>query len=254
MNDWFTVEKIDAQTFAISEYKHWEETHCYLLCGQEKALLIDTGLGVSNIKEIVNSLTDLPVMAVTTHVHWDHIGGHRYFDNIAVHELEQDWLSVKFPIPLQVVKNNLTRVSCDFPADFDIDAYRIFQGMPQRVLSDGDRLDLGSRKIQVVHTPGHSPGHCCFYEPEREYLFSGDLIYKGCLYAFYPTTDPQLFYHSVKRVQEYKISRILPGHHQLNIPVSLIDEVETGFAQIERNGKLKQGNGLFEFGDFQIQI
>lgn len=32
MPDWFTVEKIDPQTFAISEYKHWEETHCYLLC------------------------------------------------------------------------------------------------------------------------------------------------------------------------------------------------------------------------------
>lgn len=37
MENWFTVEKIDADTFAISEYKHWEETHCYLLCGTEKA-------------------------------------------------------------------------------------------------------------------------------------------------------------------------------------------------------------------------
>lgn len=37
MNDWFTVEQIDAQTFAISEYKHWEETHCYLLCGNHRA-------------------------------------------------------------------------------------------------------------------------------------------------------------------------------------------------------------------------
>ena len=254
MNDWFTVEKIDAQTFAISEYKHWEETHCYLLCGQERALLIDTGLGVSNIRAIVDSLTDLPVMAVTTHVHWNHIGGHRYFDTIAVHELEKDWLSVQFPIPLQVVKNNLTKYPCNFPAEFDIDAYRVFQGLPQKVLRDGDWLDLGSRKLQVVHTPGHSPGHCCFYEPGRNYLFSGDLIYKGCLYAFYPTTDPQLFYHSVKRVQKYKISRILPGHHPLSIPVSLIDEIEAGFAQIERSGKLKHGNGLFEFENFQIQI
>ena len=254
MTDWFTVERIDNQTFAISEYKHWEETHCYLLWGQEKALLIDTGLGVSNIRKIVDSLTGLPVMVATTHVHWDHIGGHRYFENIAVHELEKDWLSVKFPIPLQAVKNNLMKFPCDFPAEFDIDTYRVFQGIPQRILRDGDWLDLGSRKIQVVHTPGHSPGHCCFYEPGRNYLFSGDLIYKGCLYAFYPTTDPQLFYHSVKRVQEYKISRILTGHHQLSVPVSLINEIEAGFAQIERSGKLKQGNGLFEFRDFQIQI
>ena len=54
MSDWFTVEEIDSQTFAISEYKHWEETHCYLLCGQESAVLIDTGLGVSNIRKIVD--------------------------------------------------------------------------------------------------------------------------------------------------------------------------------------------------------
>ena len=108
MDNWFTIEQIDRDTFSISEYKHWEETHCYLLCGEKYAILIDTGLGVSNIRKIVDSLTKLPVMTVTTHVHWDHIGGHKYFDNIAVHEAEKDWLSVRFPIPLQVVKNNLT--------------------------------------------------------------------------------------------------------------------------------------------------
>lgn len=106
-DNWFTIEQIDRDTFSISEYKHWEETHCYLLCGEKCAILIDTGLGVSNIRKIVDSLTELPVMAITTHVHWDHIGGHKYFDNIAVYEAEKDWLSVRFPIPLQVVKNNL---------------------------------------------------------------------------------------------------------------------------------------------------
>ena len=54
MNDWFTVEEIDIQTFAISEYQHWEETHCYLICGKEKAVLIDTGLGISNIMSIAH--------------------------------------------------------------------------------------------------------------------------------------------------------------------------------------------------------
>ncbi|MBQ2191023.1 MAG: MBL fold metallo-hydrolase [Clostridia bacterium] len=254
MNGWFTVEEIDPQTFAISEYKHWEETHCYLLCGLERAVLIDTGLGVSNIRSVVAELTTLPVMAVTTHVHWDHIGGHQYFDNIAVHEAEKDWLSVRFPIPLDAVKKNLTMPPFAFPEGFNIDAYQVFQGMPQRILHDGDRLDLGGREIHVIHTPGHSPGHCCFYEPEREYLYSGDLIYKGCLYAFYPTTDPQLYYESVRKIQNYKIEKILPGHHQLEIPTSLVTEIEAGFAQIDRSGQLKHGNGLFVFGDFQIQI
>ena len=180
MPPWFTVEQIDPQTFAISEYGHWEEPHCYLLCGKARAVLIDTGLGVSDIRKTVDELTNLPVTAVLTHAHWDHVGGLRSFDRIAVHELEENWLSDAFPLPLMAVKNNLTARSCAFPPAFDINAYEIFRGKPQFVLHDGDRLDLGEREIRVIHTPGHSPGHCCFYEPERKYLYTGDLIYQGC--------------------------------------------------------------------------
>ena len=96
MENWFTVEKLDRDTFAISEYQHWEETHCYLLCGRKKALLIDTGLGVSNLREVVESLTPLPVFVATTHVHWDHIGGHRLFARFAVHEVPAVRVSEQF--------------------------------------------------------------------------------------------------------------------------------------------------------------
>ncbi len=254
MNDWFTVEEIDSDTFAISEYQHWEETHCYLVCGSKRAVLIDTGLGVANIKKVVNGLTSLPVTAVTTHVHWDHIGGHKYFSDIAVYEAERDWLAVKFPISLQAVKKNLTCRPCQFPGDFDPESYQIFQGVPQRILHDGDILDLGNRRLTVLHTPGHSPGHCCFYEADRQYLYSGDLLYLGCLDAFYPTTDPQLFWQSVKRVKPLEIRRILPGHHTLSVPVSLKEEVETAFSELHNQGKLHQGSGTFDFGKFQIHI
>ena len=64
MTNWFTVETIDKDTFVISEYRHWEETHCYLICGTEKAVLIDTGLGIGNIKSVVDSLTSLPIMSI----------------------------------------------------------------------------------------------------------------------------------------------------------------------------------------------
>ena len=254
MNAWFTVEKIDAQTFAISEYRHWEETHCYLLYGQDKSVLIDTGLGISNIKRIVDCLTTLPVTVLTTHVHWDHIGGHGFFDRIAVHEAEKDWINGSFPLPLNEVKSQLTKRPCAFPEEFAPDAYRLFQGEPQILLHDGDCFDLGGRTIRVLHTPGHSPGHCCFYEQERRYLYSGDLVYKGCLDAFYPSTDPLLFYQSVKRLMELEVSRVFPGHHKLAIPVSLIGEINEDFSQLERNGQLKQGNGLYDFGDVKIHI
>ncbi len=98
MEDWFAVEVINDNTFVISEYKHWEETYCYLICGTEKAVLIDTGLGVSNIRSAVDSLTTLPIMTVITHAHWNYIGRHKYFEDIAVHEAEKDCLSLRFPI------------------------------------------------------------------------------------------------------------------------------------------------------------
>lgn len=254
MGNWFIVESIDHDTFVISEYQHWEENHCYLLCGTKQALLIDTGLGVDNIKSIVDRLTTLPIIVATTHVHWDHIGGHKYFNHIAVHEAEKEWLSVQFPIPLPVVKHNLTCVPCNFPQTFILDDYKIFQGTPQTVFRDGDSLNLGNREIKVVHTPGHSPGHCCFYEPERRYLYSGDLIYRGCLDAFYPTTDPQAFWKSVRRIQTLEISRILPGHHSLSVPNNIINRIDLAFSSLSSNGKLQQGSGIFDYGDFQIHL
>lgn len=60
MTDWFLVEEIDNETFAISEPKHWEETHSYLVCGRRAAVLIDTGLGVGDIRGVVERLSRSP--------------------------------------------------------------------------------------------------------------------------------------------------------------------------------------------------
>ena len=104
MNNWFTIDKIDVNTYIISEYRHWEEMHCYLLNGNMRSLLIDTGLGISNIYEEVLKLTDKPITAVATHIHWDHIGGHKYFPDFYAHADELEWLNGKFPLPIETVK------------------------------------------------------------------------------------------------------------------------------------------------------
>ena len=254
MKDWFSVEKIDDDTFAISEYKHWEETHCYLLIGDTQAILIDTGLGIANIKHVVESITSLPILVVTTHSHWDHIGGHRYFENLAVHENEVEWISEKFPIPLQMVKNNLALKPCAFPENFDIENYTVFQGYPTYIMHDGDRIHLGNRTLKVIHTPGHSPGHCCFYEEEKGYLFSGDLIYKGCLDAFYPTTDPIAFMQSVNKIKGLPVKKIFPAHHALSLRADFIDDIANAFYKLYRENKLHHGSGVFDFVDFRIHI
>ena len=66
MDNWFTLDTVCPDTHIISEYRHWEETHCYLLEGGGRSLLIDTGLGICDISAVVSTLTDKPVTAVAT--------------------------------------------------------------------------------------------------------------------------------------------------------------------------------------------
>ena len=253
MKDWFTIDQVDESTYIISEYQHWEETHCYLLIGSDRALLIDTGLGVCNINEQVRKLTDKPVTAVATHIHWDHIGGHKYFSNFYAHEAELDWLNGKFPLPVQVVKNMLTD-RCELPENFDISNYDIFQGEPRRVLKDGDTIDLGGRTIQAFRTPGHSPGHLCFWEAEKGYLFSGDLVYKGTLFANYPSTDPQSYLDSLEKIAVLPVKRIFPGHHSLDIHPKIVTRIRDAFRALEAEGKLHHGSGTHNYGDWAVML
>ncbi|MCL5784557.1 MAG: MBL fold metallo-hydrolase [Patescibacteria group bacterium] len=109
LNDWFTVEKIDGRTFAISEYDHWLEPHSYLFIGDKMAALIDSGLGVGNIKEIVDKLTDLPILVVATHAHPDHLGGADNFLNLAVHEDDLELLKNGLPRSMEDSKKSLFR-------------------------------------------------------------------------------------------------------------------------------------------------
>lgn len=249
--NWFTVEEVDCDTFILSEYRHPEETHCYLLCGKERALLIDTGLGISNIAEQVQKLTDKPVAAVATHVHWDHIGGHKQFKDFYAHGAELDWLNGQFPLPLHAVRN-MVLDGCDPPSDFDIRRYELFRGTPTRILCDGDLIDLGGRTVQVLHTPGHAPGHMCFWEAERGYLFTGDLIYRGTLFAHYPSTDPAGYLRSVELLAEVPARRIFPAHHSLDIRPELVLRVRDALRELNRRGKLCHGSGTFDFGDWAI--
>jgi len=222
MSDWFTVEEIDASTFVISEYGHWEETHCYLFIGSQQAVLLDTGTGISPIKPIVEKLTNKPVLVVTSHCHWDHIGGHADFERIAVHAADRDWLENGLPLPLDDIRANVCRApfTRTAPVGFDIEKYHPYTGVPTLILTDGMTLDLGQRSLHVLHTPGHSPGHVCLLERETGYLAVGDLLYRGTVYVNYPSTDPAAYEASIARLARLEgLTRILPGHNALPVPV-----------------------------------
>lgn len=253
MNDWFTVDEIDKSTYIISEYRHWEETHCYLLNGSRYSLLIDTGLGICDISEIVAKLTDQPVTAVATHVHWDHIGGHKYYPNFYAHEAELGWLNGGFPQPAEIVREHVID-RCNLPKDFDISTYVLFQGTPAKVLHGGEVIDLGGRSVQVLHTPGHSPGHMCFWEAETGGLFTGDLVYKDTLTAWFPSTDPEAYLESLEKVAELPVKRIFPAHHSLDIEPEILIRMREAFRQLKESGKLHHGSGIFDYGDWAVRL
>ena len=253
MGDWYTIDKIDSSTHIISEYRHWEETHCYLLNGTERSLMIDTGLGICNIHDEVIRLTNRPVTAVSTHIHWDHIGGHRYFPDFYAHDAELDWLSGGFPLPPQTVRD-MAADRCDLPEGFDLAAYELFQGVPTRVLRDGEVIDLGGRVVRVLHTPGHSPGHMCFWEEATGYLFTGDLVYKGTLFAYYPSTDPAAYLASLEKIAALPAARIFPGHHSLAIEPEIVVRMRDAFRDLRARGLLQHGSGTFTYGDWAVWL
>ena len=253
MNNWFTLNQIDEETYIISEYRHWEETHCYLLKGAEYSLLIDTGLGICNIHDTVIRLTDKPVTAVATHIHWDHIGGHRYFPDFYAHEDELNWLGGEFPLTMEQITGMVVD-RCDLPEGYDVSDYEFFQGKPTRVLKDNDVVHLGGRVVQIVHTPGHSPGHMCFWEKERGYLFTGDLVYKDTLFAYYPSTDPVAYLKSLERVSALPVKQVFPAHHTLDIQPEILIRMRDAFRQLQDEGKLQHGSGTFGYGDWAVWL
>lgn len=253
MKPWFTIDTLDPKTHILSEYRHWEETHCYLLEGTDRALLIDTGLGICDISAEVRGLTGKPVAAAATHIHWDHVGGHKYYPEFYAHAAELDWLSGGFPLSLETIRG-MVLDRCDPPEDFDVAAYTFFQGTPTRLLSDGDTIDLGGRTVTALHTPGHSPGHLCFWEAERGWLYTGDLVYKDTLFAYYPSTDPQAYLRSLEKLAALPVKRVFPAHHSLDVEPELILRMRDAFRELDRAGRLHHGSGTFDYGDWAVWL
>jgi hydroxyacylglutathione hydrolase len=79
---WYRVEQVGRGVWAIDE--HGEVT-AYLVVGSERAVLLDTGLGLGNIRDEVHQVTEKPVTVVNTHGHVDHVGGNHLFPEVYIH-------------------------------------------------------------------------------------------------------------------------------------------------------------------------
>ena len=108
--------------------------------------------------------------------------------------------------------------------------------------------------MEVLHTPGHSPGHMCFWEEARGYLFTGDLVYKDTLFAYYPSTDPAAYLNSLEKIAELPAKRIFPAHHSLEIEPEIVLRMRNTFRELKENGQLHHGSGTFRYGDWAVWL
>lgn len=173
------ISEIASDTYAINEFGL---SAMYLVVGKEKALLIDTACGLTDLKSLVRSLTDLPVEVVLTHGHVDHVGGMGQFDEVWIH-----------PADIEMAKSVTEEDLKDYADGLgEGGAYDVYDYSPAMVntinhyprflpLADGQEFDLGGRKITAVFISGHTPGGVCFLDREKRIIFSGDCFNQNTL-------------------------------------------------------------------------
>lgn len=239
---WFEVYRVGPGTTALYEPGHWQEAISYLIEGRERAVLFDTGLGIGDIKAVVDQLTTLPVLVVNSHEHFDHIGGDRQFADVAVADSAAALARLARGTGRLSAEITAETVWKPLPPGFDRARYETLPIRPTRRLRDGETLDLGGRTLEVLLTPGHSPGSLCLLDRARRMLFTGDTLYPAELYAHLPESDLADYVRSAARLGRLAdaIDTIHPGHNEATAPVSLLTRFARAFAAIGR-GDLEAG-------------
>ena len=206
--------------------------HPFLRCniwhirGRDADLLIDTGLGVASLKDEIQDLIDKPLIAIATHIHYDHVGCLHEFDQRVIHRVEASrmvdydefcWLKITdFPTAFHEDLKEppftdylIDSLPCE---EFDLERYTIQSTTPTREVDEGDIVDLGNRHFEVLHLPGHSPGSLGLWESTSGTLFSGDALYDGQLLDELPDSSISDYVATMKRIRELPINTVHGGH------------------------------------------
>ncbi len=210
--DAYKVIKIDDGTWAIDEGM----VKCYLLAGNERAMLIDSGNGAGDLKALVKSLTDRPVMLVNTHADGDHTGCNDQFDTPYLH-----------------------------PSEF---AYfeKLNPGKAHLALQDNAKVYLGDRWIEVLLIPGHTCGSIALLDEERRFLFSGDMISESPIFMFGEQRSMLAYYASLERLKRQAefFDYIYPAHGPMPLKPEIIGRL-ADCCEAALAGKLEAGDPPF---------
>lgn len=234
-NDDVVFHQIDDHTWVGTGHLAFNES-LYLVEGSDRAILIDAGTRITDLDQIVASITDKPVMLVATHVHPDHVGAAGYFPEIFIN-------------PADTV--GIPQMMADYKGEV-------------KFLKDGEILDLGGRQLQVVFTPAHTPGSTTFIDKDAGYGFSGDSFGSGNLLLFSGTFS-QLIATCEKMdamMEKEGIEFLYPGHYSGMNPetkqrvsdmITLSKDVLSGKVKGEENPDNRFGLNLL-VSDYGVRI
>ncbi len=232
--DWFRVEEIAPGTSQITEGGRWK---MFLFIGDKKALLVDGGMGIGNLRALCESLTALPLKHILTHTHWDHVGSAHLWDSVGVHPNGKDNLAKDYSEGCQNLVNNWGD-GLPFPPDFVPGEYTIPPAVFGWEIKEGDTIDLGGRKLSVWDTPGHSPCSISLLDDKEGVLITGDLVKPlQPLYLQVPTAVLSDYGPSLRKLEqvaaESEVKWVCSGHTDAFPDASIIGEMAVFIEELE---------------------
>ena len=237
---WYECYRLPGNVLAICEPQHLQEVNAFLIPGNDRALLIDTGSGMADIRKVVDELWQGPLTVVNTHFHFDHVGGNALFDEVLVSANPLVERQAREGIPHDPLANQCDpdMFLFDYPQGFDPETFHV---KPYRVRSvaDGTVVDLGGRAVELLHTPGHTQDSMMVYDADAGILFGGDMLYYGAIYAqfnndFMGYSDIDAYLASLRRVTEHctNLQAVYASHNDFVMPPRVLDDVRHAFYTI----------------------
>lgn len=232
---WFEVVEFPAGVTMLAEPGHYEDVKSYLVEGERDVAVLDAGMGVGDFRGLVTSLSDRAPIVLLSHAHFDHIGACHRFERVLVHSSEADALRTGIPneyFTPWFVEEYLRGVP--LPADFDVTSAEIPPCEPTGYLKHGDVIDLGGRRLEAFHTPGHSPGGITLLDRDNRLLFPGDAVYLGPMFAYRATSDPLAYRASLRLLAELAddVDVVYPSHNTVPMTPQQLRDMHSAYEAI----------------------
>lgn len=257
---WCDVVEFAGGVTMIAEPGHRENVKSYLVEGERDVAVLDTGMGVGDFAGMVRSLSDREPIVMQSHAHFDHIGASSHFDRVLVHPSEAGDLREGCPNESfggWFVPENLGDIP--LPADFDRALAEIAGTEPSGFLNHGDVVDLGGRRLEVFHTPGHSPGGMTLLDREARALFPGDAVYAGPMFAYRDYSDPVAYRASLRLLADLanEVDVVYPSHNAVPLTSGDVKRMHEAYEAIwagRQPDESATDRDIFRFDDFSFWL